>query len=383
MTTWVIKIGTSLLRGSHEYTTFDIINNYCSYISKAQRNGDKVILVSSGAVGLGCHKMSFKTRPNEIISLQASAAIGQLHLMALYEKAMSSFGYQVAQILLTRSELGSRNSYKSASQTLKRLIEWDVIPIVNENDITSDEELKYGDNDTLSALVATAISADQLILLTDIDHLYSSDPKTNNKAKPIKDINNSKELTKLEFANEQTSWGTGGIKTKLTAAKIATESGIKVHLADGRAPKILGDLLDGKRIGTIFHPHPNPVGNRKSWLAHAIKPVGEIQLDDGASEAIKNKGASLLLVGVKKVSGDFIANQPVKVINDEGEEIAKGISSMSSDAIKIGINSRSDTTGSPLVIHRDVLVLTSVYLRQNSNFHIQIKSCNSMKLSKD
>ena len=359
MTTSVIKIGTSLLRGSHEYTTFDIINNYCSYISKAQRNGDKVILVSSGAVGLGCHKMSFKTRPNEIISLQASAAIGQLHLMALYEKAMSSFGYQVAQILLTRSELGSRNSYKSASQTLKRLIEWDVIPIVNENDITSDEELKYGDNDTLSALVATAISADQLILLTDIDHLYSSDPKTNNKAKPIKDINNSKELTKLEFANEQTSWGTGGIKTKLTAAKIATESGIKVHLADGRAPKILGDLLDGKRIGTIFHPHPNPVGNRKSWLAHAIKPVGEIQLDDGASEAIKNKGASLLLVGVKKVSGDFIANQPVKVINDEGEEIAKGISSMSSDAIKIGINSRSDTTGSPLVIHRDVLVLTS------------------------
>ena len=245
MTTWVIKIGTSLLRGNDKYTTFDIINNYCSYISEAQRNGDKVILVSSGAVGLGCHKMSFKTRPKEIISLQASAAIGQLHLMALYEKAMSSFGYKVAQILLTRSELGSRNSYKSASQTLKRLIEWDVIPIVNENDITSDEELKYGDNDTLSALVATAISADQLILLTDIDHLYSSDPKTNSKAKPIKDINSSKELNKLELANEQTSWGTGGIKTKLTAAKIATESGIKVQLADGRAPKILGDLLDG------------------------------------------------------------------------------------------------------------------------------------------
>ena len=132
MTTWVIKIGTSLLRGSHEYTTFDIINNYCSYISKAQRNGDKVILVSSGAVGLGCHKMSFKLRPKEIISLHASAAIGQLHLMALYEKAMSKFGYKVAQILLTRSELGARNSYKSASQTLKRLIEWDVIPIVNE-----------------------------------------------------------------------------------------------------------------------------------------------------------------------------------------------------------------------------------------------------------
>ena len=359
MTIWVLKIGTSLLRGSDKYTTFDIINNYCSYISKAQKKGDKIILVSSGAVGLGCHKMRLDMRPKDIISLQASAAIGQLHLMALYEKAMSKFGYNVAQILLTSSELGSRNSYKSASQTLKRLIEWDVIPIVNENDITSDEELKYGDNDTLSALVATAISADHLILLTDIDHLYSSDPKTDSKAKPIKDINNSTELNKLELVDQQTTWGTGGIKTKLIAAKIATESGIKVQLADGRDPKTLGDLLNGKRIGTIFHPHPKPIGNRKSWLSHAIKPVGEIYLDDGASEAIKNKGASLLLVGVKKVSGDFISNQPVKVVNNQGEEIAKGICSMSSDAIKIGINSKSTTTASPLVIHRDVLVLTS------------------------
>jgi len=359
MTTWVIKIGTSLLRENSMYTTFDIINNFCSHISKAQKKGDKIILVTSGAVGLGCHKMSFKIRPKEIISLQAAAAIGQLHLMALYEKAMNRFGYKVAQILLTRSELGSRTSYKSASRTLKKLIEWNVIPIVNENDITSDEELKYGDNDTLSALVAIAISADQLILLTDIDHLYSSDPKTNSKARPIKDINSSKELNKLELSNEQTTWGTGGIKTKLIAAKIATESGIKVQLADGRNPETLGELLNGKRIGTVFHPHPKPIGNRKSWLSYAIRPVGELHLDDGASEAIKNKGASLLLVGVKKVSGNFISNQPVKVINTEGEEIAKGICSMSSDAIKIGINEKSETTGSPLVIHRDVLVITN------------------------
>ena len=359
MTTWVIKIGTSLLRENSKYTTFDIINNFCSHISKAQKKGDKIILVTSGAVGLGCHKMSFKVRPKEIISLQAAAAIGQLHLMALYEKAMNRFGYKVAQILLTRSELGSRTSYKSASRTLKKLIEWNVIPIVNENDITSDEELKYGDNDTLSALVAIAISADQLILLTDIDHLYSSDPKTNSKARPIKDINSSKELNKLELSNEQTTWGTGGIKTKLIAAKIATESGIKVQLADGRNPETLGELLNGKRIGTVFHPHPKPIGNRKSWLSYAIRPVGELHLDDGASEAIKNKGASLLLVGVKKVSGNFISNQPVKVINTEGEEIAKGICSMSSDAIKIGINEKSETTGSPLVIHRDVLVITN------------------------
>ena len=359
MKIWVIKIGTSLLRGNSELTTFDMIKNYCSYISTAQEKGDKIILVTSGAVGLGCNKLSIKKRPKEMIDLQATAAVGQVQLMALYEKAMGVLGYNVAQVLLTRSELGSRSSYKSASQTLKRLIEWNVIPIVNENDIISDEELKYGDNDTLSALVATAICADQLILLTDIDHLYSADPKINVNAKPIKDILHYNQLNKLELDNHQTTWGTGGIKTKLTAAKIATDRGITVQLADGRNPQILGQLLNGNKIGTVFHPNPNPIGNLKSWLSYAIRPVGEIYLDIGASEAIQNKGASLLLVGVKKVIGSFISNQPVKVIDNKGLEIAKGICSMSSDAIRIGIEANSKSVPSPLVIHRDVLVLTN------------------------
>ena len=359
MKIWVIKIGTSLLRGSSEYTTSQIINKFCSSIAYAQNKGDKIILVTSGAVGLGCHKLNIKERPKEIISLQASAAIGQVHLMALYEKAMGKFGYNVAQVLLTRSELGSRNSYKSASKTLKKLIEWNVIPIINENDTISDEELKYGDNDTLSALVATAICADQLILLTDIDHLYSADPRININAKPIKDILDSNQLNKLGLDHDQSSWGTGGIKTKLSAAKIATDRGIKVQLADGRNPEILDKLLLGNKIGTVFHPNPNPIANLKSWLSHAIKPVGEIHLDIGACEAIKTKGASLLLVGVQKVIGNFISNQPVKVIDPRGVEIAKGICSMSSDAIRIGITTKAKSTASPLVIHRDVLVLTS------------------------
>jgi len=359
MKTWVIKIGTSILRGTEETSTEEVIENLSRSFTSFLSKGNKLILVTSGAVGLGCQKLNIKTRPNDLSTLQATAAVGQVNLMSLYDKVFNKLGLNIAQILITKADFNSRESFNNASKTLKKLIDLNVIPIVNENDITSDEELKYGDNDTLSALVATAISADQLILLTDIDHLYSSDPKNDSKAKPIKDINDSTELNKLELVNEQTTWGTGGIKTKLTAAKIATESGIKVQLADGRVPETLGELLNGKNIGTVFHPHPNPVGNRKSWLSHAIKPVGEIHLDDGASEAIKNKGASLLLVGVKKVSGDFISNQPVKVINTEGKEIAKGICSMSSDAIKIGINSKSPTTGSPLVIHRDVLVLTS------------------------
>jgi len=359
MSLWVIKIGTSLLRGSKDISTQDVISNYCSFIASCLRNGNKIILVSSGAVGLGCNRLGIKDRPDEIISLQAAAAVGQGYLMSLYEKFMGIHSYKVAQILLTRSELGCRTSYQNASLTLKRLLEWNVVPIVNENDIISNEELKYGDNDTLSALVATAVSADQLILLTDIDHLYSSDPRTDIKAKPITDIHHPDELKTLELSESKSSWGTGGITTKLIAAKIATESGITVHLADGNNPKALTGITKGEKVGTVFHPHPKPIGNKKSWLAHAIKPLGAIELDKGAIEAITNKGASLLLVGIKGTKGNFSANQPVQVIDNNGKELARGICSLSSESIKIELAKPKTSRRSEVVIHRDALVLTS------------------------
>ena len=360
MTRWIIKIGTSLLRGNKEIDTYTVINNYCSHIAKAKKKGDQIIVVSSGAVGLGCYRLGMKERPKDISSLQAAAALGQSHLMALYEKAMDNYGYKVAQILLTRAELGTRECYQNASRTLNKLLDWNLIPVVNENDTISNEELKYGDNDTLSALVATAISADQLILLTDIDHLYSADPKFDFEAKPITDVHHPEELKTFEETNNKKGeWGTGGIRTKLIAARIATESGIKVQLADGRDPKILKDLLEGLRVGTVFHPHPKPIGNKKSWLAHAIKPVGEISLDHGASFAIQEKGASLLLVGINGLEGDFGPNQPVKILNKDRKEIARGICSLSSEAIKNALNNSISSKKSPIVIHRDALVLTS------------------------
>jgi len=359
MTLWVLKIGTSLLRGSNIFSTKEIIDEYCSCISECKRKGDKVILVSSGAVGLGCSRLGIKKRPEDLKSLQAAAAVGQGYLMSLYEKAMNKHGYNVAQILLTRADFSSRVCYQNASLTLKRLLDWSVLPIVNENDTISNEELLYGDNDTLSALVATSISANQLVLLTDIDKLYSADPKNYDDAKPITDVHTSKDLSALQKISKQsTSWGTGGIKTKLIAAKIATESGIKVQLADGRDPAILSNIFTGARGGTVFHPHKNPLGNRKSWLAHAIVPQGIIELDNGAIEAIEKKGASLLLVGIKKLKGNFSANQPVSITNEQGLEIARGISSLSSDIIHSQINHPLSSTKSPVVIHRDVLVLT-------------------------
>ena len=359
MKLWVIKIGTSLLRGNKILSTAEIIQTYCSFIASSKKNGNKIILVSSGAVGLGCSQLGINKRPEDISSLQAVAAVGQGYLMSLYEKSMKNYGYNVAQILLTRSELGSRISYKNASMTLTKLLEWDVLPVVNENDTISDEELRYGDNDTLSALVASAVSADELILLTDIDRLYSSDPKTDRSAKPITDIHHPNQLKEIEHhAIKNSDWGTGGINTKLTAARIATKSGIKVQLADGRNPEILNQILIGNRGGTIFHPQENPIGNKKSWLAYAIKPLGNLQIDEGACMALEKKGASLLLIGIKGVEGNFTSNQPVKIINNSGKEIARGICSLSSEQINKELERTKESESSPVVVHRDALVLT-------------------------
>ncbi len=361
----VIKIGTSLLRGDNNNSTKEIIDKFSYSIAKRKEKGDQIVLVSSGAVGLGCLCLDLNKRPEDIVSLQAAAAVGQGHLMSIYESSMEKYGYQVAQVLLTRAELSTKDSYRNASLTLKKLLDWNVLPIINENDAISTEELKFGDNDTLSALVACALQADQLILLTDIDRLYSSDPKKHSEAEPITDVINQKQISKLKQINSDAgNWGTGGINTKLTAAKIATASGIKVHLADGRKPIILEEILKGSRGGTVFHPSTQPIGSKKSWLAHAIRPLGTIYIDDGATSAIQNKGASLLLVGIKKIEGSFLSNHPVRVINMKGEELAKGLISMSSEELNRALLLKNKSERSPVVIHRDVLVLTSENINQ-------------------
>ena len=360
MELWVIKIGTSIIRGSENISTEDVIKKLCKHISNFISKGNKVVLVTSGAVGLGCKKLSLNQRPKELSHLQAMAAIGQVNLMSLYEKEMNKKGLNVAQILITKADFNTRDSFKNASKTLKKLISLDVIPIVNENDTISNEELKYGDNDTLSALVSVALNANKLILITDIDKLYSKDPKTNHDAKPIEEVNNN-ELQKIKeknMKNHNNGWGTGGITTKLIAAEIATKSGVKVQLVDGRNESNLIDIFENKTIGTIFNPYEKPIGNKKSWLAHAIQTVGEITLDDGACFAIQNKGASLLLVGIIEITGNFSSNQPVRILNKNKKQVAKGITSMSSDSIKNIMNKKVDNTHSQIVVHRDVLALT-------------------------
>ena len=356
MTLWVVKIGTSLLRGETAAT----IEGYARCFAAAMARGDQVVLVTSGAVGLGCQKLAMSSRPDTVVALQAAAAIGQGALMALYERAMARHGCSVAQVLLTRSDLADRRRYQNASGTLRQLLSWGVLPVINENDALSTAELRFGDNDTLSALVAAAVEAQQLILLTDVDRLYSSDPRVDADAEPISDVRHPRDLDHLEQgAGDGGRWGTGGMTTKLAAARIATASGITVQLADGRNPSRLEALLQGERGGTVFHPHPEPLGNRRSWLAHVLRPEGELQLDAGACDALQHRGASLLLVGVTAVRGDFAANQPVQLLDPDGEDLGRGLCSMDSDQLRAAMNDPSPGESSPVVVHRDGLVLRS------------------------
>ena len=360
----VIKVGTSLLRGDADRPTAAVIADLAASLSRQQRRGERIALVTSGAVGLGCELLKIEKRPTEVAALQAAAAVGQGRLMALYQDAFALCALTVAQVLLTRGDLASRRRYQRACRTLEQLLEWGVVPIVNENDTLATDELRFGDNDTLSALVAVAIGADELVLLTDVDSLYSGDPRTDAQASPIAEVRDLAELERLRgVATGGGQWGTGGMTTKLTAARIATSSGIRVRLADGRDPAVLEALLAGETLGTVFQPSPTPLTDRKGWLAHALLPKGSLRIDQGAERALVERGASLLAVGIQAVEGLFERGEAVRVLASDGRELARGLSSFNSEELTaiIGLGTgairrRLGDVGDA-VIHRDQLVL--------------------------
>ncbi|MEB3184120.1 MAG: glutamate 5-kinase [Cyanobacteriota bacterium] len=361
----VVKVGTSLLRGGPERSTAAVITDLATSLSGARRRGEQIVLVTSGAVGLGCSALGLAKRPAEVVALQAAAAVGQGQLMSLYQNAFAIRSLGVAQVLLTRGDLASRRRYRNACRTLEQLLSWGVVPVVNENDTLATEELRFGDNDTLSALVAVAVGADELVLLTDVDRLYSSDPRTDPEARPIEDV---WDLADLETAGRGAGgggrWGTGGMGTKITAARIATSSGVRVQLADGRDPAVLEALLQGQKRGTVFHASTCPLPDRKGWLAHAVLPRGSLRIDAGAEQALLHRGASLLAVGIQAVEGRFSRQEPVRLLAADGRELARGLSRLSSEEIEAILGLPSEEVRSRLgpvgdaVVHRDQLVLT-------------------------
>jgi glutamate 5-kinase len=360
----VIKVGTSLLRGSSDRPTAAVIADLAASLNRQQRRGDRLVLVTSGAVGLGCETLALPKRPVELAALQAAAAVGQGRLMALYQDAFAVRGLAVAQVLLTRGDLASRRRYRRACRTLEQLLDWGVVPVVNENDTLATDELRFGDNDTLSALVAVAVAADELILLTDVDSLYSGDPRTDDTAQAIAEVRDLAELERLSSAaGGGGPWGTGGMTTKLTAARIATSSGIRVRLADGRDPAVLEALFQGARVGTLFQPSASPLPDRKGWLAHALLPQGALQIDPGAEQALLHRGASLLAVGLEAVEGQFGPGEAVRILGRDGRELGRGLSALGSAELRqilmgdaAGRRQRLAAFPAPLV-HRDQLVL--------------------------
>jgi glutamate 5-kinase len=364
----VVKIGTSsLTRPETGQLALATIANLAETLSRLRCLGHQVILVSSGAVGVGCARLGLTERPKAIALKQAVAAVGQGRLMRVYDDLFTTLQQPIAQVLLTRSDLVQRSRYLNIYNTFKELLELGVIPVVNENDTVAVEELKFGDNDTLSALVASLVEADWLFLLTDVDRLYSADPRSVPDAQPITLVSSIKELAELQVqtGDRGSQWGTGGMVTKISAARIATAAGVRTVITEGKYPGNIEKILQGELIGTSFEPRPEPTSARKRWIAYGLVPTGKLYLDEGAVVAISQAGRSLLAAGITGVEGEFDTQEAVQLCDKSGSEIARGLVNYSStDLQKIqGRHSREISAilgyeGAETVIHRDNLVLT-------------------------
>jgi glutamate 5-kinase len=360
----VIKIGTSSLTRPDGNLALAAIATLIETIVDLKHQGYAVILVSSGAVGVGCQRLNLGVKPKLIALKQAAAAVGQGRIIRVYDDLFSQYGLPVAQILLTRGDLEKRQSYRNISNTLQELLKLNVVPIINENDTVAVEELKFGDNDTLSARVASLIEAKWLFLLTDVDHLYSADPRHNPNAQVISVVDSIATL-EVNTHSPGSSWGTGGMTTKIAAAKIAVSAGVTTVITNGQNPQNIAKILAGESIGTRFLAQVKIENSRKRWLAHGSVPIGKIILDAGAIQAITQQGKSLLPAGITNIIGDFDESDTVQLCNVEMQEIAIGIVNYSSTELhkiqgqqSVDIEEILGYIGEETVIHRDNLVLT-------------------------
>ena len=360
----VIKAGSGMLTGNTGLNT-KVINSLSRDICSLRENGVEVVLVSSGAIASGLKKLGITKRPKSISKKQATAAIGQSSLMMAYEKAFSRYGKMVAQILITRDDFNNRRRYLNARNTIFTLLSWDITPIINENDTVAFDEIKFGDNDNLSAMVANMTEANLLINLTDMEGLFDKDPRTNKDARLINVVEKINSDVIRYAGTDPGSLGTGGMASKIKAARKVTLRGIPAIIANGRRQGVLTDIFKGEEIGTLFLPQENAFCGRKHWIAFSKAPKGRLVIDRGAVDALKKNGKSLLPSGIKKITGDFIRGDSVILLDDDKREIAVGMTNYSSDEIKKIMGLKSSEIESVLghkdddeVIHRDNLAIT-------------------------
>jgi glutamate 5-kinase len=365
----IIKVGSAVLTGP-DGLDIKIIDSLVQDMSDLVRQGYSVVLVTSGAIVSGKQRMNITGKLKSMPEKQAAASIGQGRLMRVYSKSFEKNGLCVAQILLTLSDVTDRQRYLNIRNTLSTLTEWGAIPIINENDTVAVDEIKFGENDNLAAMIANIIEADLFINLTSIDGLYDSNPAQFKKAKLIPLVREFTEEIEASATGETSSSGTGGMKSKVLAAKKVTSIGIPCIIAPGKKKKVLVGIMAGKEIGTLFLPMADRLNSKKYWIAFTLRPRGKLIIDDGAKKALLEKGKSLLPSGIIDVEGDFDLGDPVSCVSREGTIIAKGLVNFSSAEINqikglktVQISQVLGHKDYDEVIHRDNLAITKQNLK--------------------
>ena len=360
----VVKVGTSSVTHPNGTINLKFIDKLCAALTDLKNEGNDVILVTSGAVGVGKYRMNLQDKQLTISEKQAMAAIGQGLLLHIYEKNFLEYGQMSAQLLLTREDIKIRRRFLNARNTLLELLKLGVIPIVNENDSVANDEIQFGDNDTLAALVAVLSDADMAVLFTDIDGLYTANPALKKDAKKIDVVEKITEEIEIMAGSAISKVGTGGMRTKIEAAKIATNAGIAMVVASRNEIGMLHEIVAGKKIGTLFKATHRPLHARKSWILYGSEAEGVVVVDDGAKRALQEKGRSLLPSGIVDVQGDFDRGAIVAIADLQGNRFAKGITNYSSLFVERIKGLKSDCITQKYldyteeeVIHRDNLGL--------------------------
>ena len=361
----VVKVGSSLVTNEGRGVDAEAVDNWCRQLAALAREGREVVMVSSGAIAEGMKRLGWSKRPKELHELQAAAAVGQMGLAHVYETKLREHGMGSAQVLLTHADLADRERYLNARSTLLTLLALKVIPVINENDTVVNDEIKFGDNDTLGALVANLIEADAMVILTDQRGLYSADPRKNPQARFVDEAQAGSPELELMAGGAGSSIGRGGMLTKILAAKRAARSGASTVIAWGREPDVLIRLGAGEAIGTALIAPTQKMAARKQWMADHLQLRGAVMIDEGAVAKVGQQGKSLLPIGITEVQGEFHRGDVIAVLAPNGVELGRGLANYGSREARLIARKASREfekllgfTGEPEMIHRDNLVLS-------------------------
>lgn len=360
--TLVVKLGSSIVAADDGELRTEALDSVCEQVARLEQGGERVVMVTSGAIARGMRLMELPARPRAMDELQAASAVGQGDLFRAYESRLARHGTRAAQVLLTAADIAARTNYLNARQTLRRLVDWGVVPVVNENDTTATDEITFGDNDFLAAQVAVLLEARLLVLLTNVDGLLSGDPRTDSAAKLISEVTDFAQLDGLEIGDRTSVFGSGGMRSKVAAAEMASEAGIPAVICNGTKDGTLMAAAAGEARGTRFAPGEGKTSSFKLWLKYAKPARGRLVVDAGAAQVLRESGSSLLPVGIAAVEGSFEAGDAIDIASGS-EMIGKGISQYSSRELQRIIGMQSAQVRELLphaaneVVHRDRFVL--------------------------